>query len=485
MRLFVLFLLFNVFVKTFAGNLSPISFGFYEAKNGIERYNVLLKTHNAAIAKGVDVDYKGLPSKIEIEIPKNSSPIKLTSKNDFCGITFVVVNVVNNSFLFTKVEKIKDIQIKKDVIDSGNFRTIKELSSGNKILIIYDTNPWGGKRKGYDYSPMRKDIIYIHKGVGVNNAVKNYNNKHSNPKCFFRSVNDECVNLKNIKFIRSNKSTFKTDLLKMENLNNIEIDNVYIETPTSNLYADAAITINNCTNVIVNNVMIDGTYSLSNKYGYGISLNNVYNVKFQRLVAKANWGIFGNNNLNKVELKDCNINRFDIHSYGKDVTCRRCIFHDLYNQFSSFYGILKYDNCTFQNFIPVLLEDSYNAYTKFDLILNNCEWNITEKKNYLINAGKLGDKNNSRAELEQKYLPNIYIKNLSVNIPQNVDVVYLYRPTSVSSKNLICLSEIKINGLNFVCEKGHTGASLKVSSADFKTKQKVKYILEKFYTKIK
>ena len=484
-RFFCFVLLFHVFFKTFAGNLSPISFGFYEARNGIERYNVLFKTHNAAITKGVDVDYKGLPSKIEIEIPQNSFPIKLTNNNDFCGITFVILNKVKSTILFTKIKEIKDIHIEKAVIDSGDFRSVKELSSGNKILIIYDTNPWGEKRKGYNYSPMRKDIIYVHKGIGVNKVIKNYNNEYSKPKCFSRSVSNEHTVIRNVKFIRSEDSTFKTDLLKMENLNDLHITDVYIETPTSKLYADAAITINNCTNVFVNNVVIDGTYSLTNKYGYGLSLNNVYNVTFRHLIANANWGIFGNNNLNKVELEKCNINRFDIHSYGTDVTCKKCTFFNLYNQFSSFYGTLKYENCKFQNFVPILLETSYNAYTKFDVILNNCEWSITKTKNYLINAGNLGDKNNSRAELTQKYLPNVYIKNLSVKIPNNVDIVYLYKPMSVSNDNLIDLSIIKINGLNFNCDKGHKGAILKVSSADFKTKQNVKYTIEKFKSQVK
>ena len=80
--------------------------------------------------------------------------------------------------------------------------------------------------------------------------------------------------------------------------------------------------------------------------------------------------MFGNNNVNKAMLQNCDINRFDIHCYGKDVSFEKCSFVDFYNQFSSVYCELYFRSCTFTSFFPILMEYSYNAYTGFDLVFD-------------------------------------------------------------------------------------------------------------------
>ena len=41
-------------------DVSPNDFGLAKAKTGVERYQVLVKTHKAALAAGVNVDYTGI-----------------------------------------------------------------------------------------------------------------------------------------------------------------------------------------------------------------------------------------------------------------------------------------------------------------------------------------------------------------------------------------------------------------------------------------
>ena len=77
--------------KPHSKGYSPINFGLQEAKTGVERYKVLLKTHQAALAAGKDVDYTGIKS-IDIEIPDNFKTIPLTNNNDFKGCIFNVKN---------------------------------------------------------------------------------------------------------------------------------------------------------------------------------------------------------------------------------------------------------------------------------------------------------------------------------------------------------------------------------------------------------
>ena len=82
---------------------------------------------------------------------------------------------------------------------------------------------------------------------------------------------------------RTAKSTYKTLCLKIENSNDIEVNNIYVYTPSSKLYGDAILTFNNCTNLKLNDIHIYGTYSQSSKFGYGINMNNVYNSKFNNI----------------------------------------------------------------------------------------------------------------------------------------------------------------------------------------------------------
>ena len=176
------------------------------------------------------------------------------------------------------------------------------------------------------------------------------------------------------------------------------------------------------------------------KSGYGISMNNVYNVSFYHLVANANWGIFGNNNVNNVRLKKCDINRFDVHCYGRDVFFEDCKFRNLYNQFSSMYGTVSFKRCEFFDFTPVLFEPSYDAYTKFDLRFKNCIIHVRKNKDFLISAGELtGARTKERSELSLQQFPNLYIDGLKIDMPDGIDTYYIYN----FRKNIIITPEVE------------------------------------------
>lgn len=199
---------------------------------------------------------------------------------------------------------------------------------------------------------------------------------------------------------------------------------------------------------------LQGTYSRGNdgeygkKYGYGISLENVYDFNARNLYARANWGVFGNNNVHLVNLEDCDINRFDIHCYGKDICCKNVNFVGLYNQYASVYGTIQYDKCTFTDFTPVLNGGSYNAYVEHDVVMNDCVFNVTSKKNYLIKMGNLNDVMNARSELTKKCLPNIKIRNLVVNMTEGAEDFYVfYSQKAGEGAKSIGLASINIDGL--------------------------------------
>ena len=410
-----------------ARSLSPFNYGYAQAKSGAERYEVLYKTHCEAVKRGMDVDYTGI-ERVDLVIPAAAKSIPLTIHTDFKNAVFHVVNKQKELFLFSMIGKAEPLEIDMSRLARSK-QYLPELGGRSVLLSIEDGNPWVENRKGYNYGATRRDVIVVKNGWMKNMPVMPYDNAASVPVCSWYHLDTTRKVFKNISFIRSDDSKYKTYLVKFEGQYNVFISNVDIKTPASGMNGDRAIKIVNCSKVRFQDVMIDGTYSQEKKYGYGIGMNNVYDVSFKRLTAHGSWGVFGNNNIQKVLLEDCDINRYDIHCYGRDVTCKNCTFRNLYNQFSSVYGTVRFTKCKFLDFIPVVIEYSYNAYTGFNLVFQDCFFKVSERggKNCIVSVGYLDDEVNSRPELAEKCWPNVKINGMEIQLPSMVDNVYLMR----------------------------------------------------------
>ena len=454
--------------------LSPKDFGLYEASSDSERYEVLYKTHVAALKAGVPVDYSGIDT-LTIEITSSSKQIPLGKTTDFQGLRLTVRNRSKLCYLFERQQTATKISINKELLDGEDFSSVPELANGLYQLIIEDENPWVEKREGHTYSAIRRDILLICDGQSRNNTIMPYNNAQSQPKCSFCAMDEdeEPIVIQNLTFIRDKGNSYKVMPFIIKGQNNLQIRNVTITTPESKLVADAAFDIQNCTNVTMENVTINGTYSRSDYYGYGIQMNNVWNSRFIRLNAKAKWGVFGTNNINTAYLQDCDINRFDIHCYGRDVSMKSCKFSNLYNQFSSMFGTLSFQKCRFVNFIPVLLEPSYNAYTQFNIKMEDCVFDATNSRYFLISAGRLDSVKNSRPELAKKYWPNVNIKNMTMNVPDNVEKLAIFNLNNKQEKEADCpyLKTISIEGMKFNYSGSGHAADLYLSNRYVKLAQ--------------
>lgn len=448
--------------------VTPNNYGLQEAKNGIERYQVLYNCHEDAAKKHIGVSYQGINA-IDIEIPANAKSIPLSDYTDFAGVT---LNVTNNSkvlFLFQMWFPTREI--KANSLTGISRAVMTSLQDEDYVVILQDKTPWVAKRQGYDYGATRKDLIVFSKDHTLNNTVFAYNFQKSDIGVSYFVCSENKV-FKNLKFVRTDKSKHKTFLLAVENQANVELSNIHIITPESNKNDDAAIQITNSAMVELNDITIEGTYSQKNKWGYGVKLDNIYDLRIDRMYARANWGVFGTNNINKATLRNCDINRFDIHCYGRDVRCYNCKFTDLYNQFSSVYGDVYFENCTFTNFIPMLIESSYNAYTPFDLTFKSCTFNLTASKNYLMTLSGLEAAHNSRPELSRKALPNITIKNCTVNLADDVKDWYIIHTGRVAYKEpLDYISKLELNRL-----KINGNADYKVFSTELKTTNPLKVV---------
>ena len=429
-------------------DLSPNDFGLAKAKTGTERYEVLLRTHQAAVAAGVNVDYSGIDT-IRLEIPSKPSRIPLTRKNDFKGCVLVVSNKSCRSFLFDYSAEEVPVMVSKSAIDEGDFRKVRSLKNGRYLLKIEDDNYWVDNRRGYSYGHKREDILLVEDGEAKNTVIKPYNNVYSAPKCSLIKIGDTPFTIKNLSVIREPGCTFVTNVFYISGTDNINIADIIIKTPENSLSGDAAISIFNSTNVTLDNVRIEGTYSQKDRYGYGISLGNIWNFKASKLYGRANWGIFGSNNVNVARIEDSQINRFDIHCYGRDISFKKVSFFDLYNQYSSVYGSITHDNCTFTNFIPIRNGGSYNSYVEHEVVFNDCVFNADPDNNCVFKLSHLNEPDNTRHELAEKCLPNVKINNMVVNMTNGADNFFLFNCTSSGKglKEIGNLSNITIDGL--------------------------------------
>lgn len=452
--------------------LSPFQYGLREAKTDLERYDAILQTHQAAVSQNCGVTYKGI-QRIEIEIPYSASPITLSNYTDFAGVEIVVRNLKKKIVLFEIAQELTPVEVTKEELGKGDYGKNKSLNSGYKMLIIEDQTPWVENRKGYDYSAIRKDVVLLKNGIALNEVIASYDNEVSNPKVCFCEANEKVV-IKNLVFTRTEDSKYITNLVSVRNYNNVILSNITINTPQDNdLFGDSSIGIANCSNLLVKNITVNGTYSRSDKFGYGFNVNNVLNSKFEKINAHGKWGVFGTNNMNHVVLNNSNVNRFDIHCYGRDVYCKKVVFRDLYNQFSSVFGEVVFDKCTFIDFIPVLFESSYNAYTPFDLIWKNCTFYLNSTNNYFITTFNVPEEYNSRLELMRKCLPNISMKNCKIHLAgDEIYKWYLFQTNSSRYKD--AFDYISVISISNVEVYNSTDKKFEIFSKNVRTTEDIK-----------
>lgn len=441
---FVMIVCFNSCMMTQLVNIeqtiNPLQYGLNEAKTGEERYYVLKKTHDEAQKLGVGVSYYGI-HKIDLEIPKGAKPIPITHYTDFAGVTFQVKNTQKDLYLFSLSAKLLPVEITGQEIDSRDFSNNDVLRTGLKLLIVNDSTPWVENRAGHNYGAIRKEVMLVRQGYSRNGPVQSYCTSSSKPVGNYCDVTKSKKTVfKNVTLNRTNNSTAKTNLVKIENHYDVELSNITINTPDgSGLYGDRAIYIINCYKITMYNISINGTYSQTGeaeygqKFGYGISLNNTYDFYGRNIYARANWGVFGNNNVHKAVLEDCDINRFDIHCYGKDISFLDCNFVDLYTSFASVYGLISYKNCTFKGCRPLLTGNSYNAYVGYDVYFEKCIFNLGKKNNSIIDFSGFCVTENTRPELKEKCLPNVEMIDCTINVTDDMDKWYIYN--TIKAKN--------------------------------------------------
>lgn len=409
-------------------------------------YDKLLLAHKKAIHENKEIDYAGIDT-IRLNIPPSAVAIPLPEIIDFKHVIFIITNTQKNYTLFELHKALTPLFISGNLHDM-NLSEIKDFKDKRLLLVIKDENPWVKERKGYGSEHIRRDIIIFENGIPLNSSIQPYNTATSQPQYSYRDITEDSIRIKNLTILRTKESTHKTFFIKIENGYNIGLSNISVMTPKSEIYGDAIFTLNNCAKVELDNIYINNTYSKKDKYGYGIVMNNVYDSKFSNLYGFGEWGIFGTNNLNQVYIENSDINRFDIHCYGKDVYCKNTHFQNLYNQFSSFYGQLRYEECLFSNFVPVFIENTYSVYTNFNVYFEDCMITVDRRRPYLTDMRhskfSISD---IRSELSSLEWPNLTINNIYIDSSPEVEKYYLYHTVSNVTVDIDNEPNIVLNGI--------------------------------------
>ena len=478
----VLLTLISVSIPPIMAQVSPFDFGLREAASDTDRYWALYHAHTEALARNLPVSYKGIDT-LEIALPADFKSIPLGMHTDFGGLVLYVTNNVRHGSLFTMPNQSKELTLTKHRAETGEFRTVPELSTGDKLLVLSDKKPWT-ERIGYGYRVYRQDVIWVHDGKGMNSPIAPWSTDSTQLKASYYDVDTSEKVFRGLTLHRRENSTFRTECLYLKGQFNVLVEDVHVTTPKSKMIADGVFNVSSSARITFRDVTVDGTYSGYGRwrdYGYAFALNTLWDTRFEHVTADGNWGVFGTNNLSNTTLTDCDINRFDIHCYGRDALLKRCTLRQRQTQFSSMYGIVVFDSCRFADCIPVRIRSSYNAYTPFDIEMRNCTFELTRRHHSLVNVMLLDTAANSRPELSRKCWPNLSVTDMTVIVPGTVRVMNLYEPTGIFSelqKPVDYISKVNVNGLRMLRPNGKPASiPVKLSSREFIPVQKMKVTL--------
>lgn len=467
-----------------AQTVSPLDYGLREASGGMGRYYALYNAHVDAFHRGLEVDYSGIDT-LELELPPSWKSIPLGPHTDFGGLVLYVTNRGHHGSLFSMEQAAAPLALDKQVVDGLDYRAVPELADGWHLLILSDQTPWT-ERRGYGYMQYRRDLVVVDHGRGVNAPVMPWNSDSTRLKASYVEVDTAQKVFRNLTMHRTKGCTYRTNVVTVSGQYNVLLEQVHVTTPRSRMIADGVFSVVNSARITFRDVTVEGTYSgygATRNYGYAFSLNNLWMTHFERVRADGNWGVFGTNNMSCTQLFDCDINRFDIHCYGRDAWLKGCTLRQRQTQFSSMYGTVKFDSCRFVDCIPVRIRSSYNAYTPFDIEMNDCTFELTPRYHSLVNVMLLDTADNPRPELKEKCWPNLRVNRMTVVVPWTVGAMNLFQPTGTRAelrRRFGYISEVYVGGMRMVRPDGReVEVPLHLWSREFQTYNALEYTIER------
>ena len=436
----------------------------------IESYSTLKSAMETCRDQGVTkVNFPALADTGErtYTVPSNGSYIKLPPQVNFNGWTIIGVNQKNQKWPLFSLEKFStdrrtDFHLTKTDVDKGDYVNCPELCSGRKILVLQDQKEWTYRTDGNDTGPFyRRDVIALNDGVPENKPIAPWDTLSTALSYYYYEANNDPVVIENLTFKRyRNPGSYGIlKLIRIDAKYDVTFRNITVEFTESSgsitKTEDSCFEVYNSAHVKFINITVNGTYSSATSYGYAFYLDNVYDISFHDVTASGLWGVIGTRNLNRTYLKDCAMNRMDIHCYGRDVRCVDCSFINeesnvrISNDYSSLFGSLHYERCIFRKSLPVYLAADYHAYSGFDLVMDSCTLDYPNHSGCIIKAGYIETPEKKRPEFQKINWPNVHIINLTLsNFPSN-PTLYLFKllsaPENPSVNTIGHITQVSVN----------------------------------------
>ncbi len=434
-----------------SGSISPLDYGLVEATTGEARYEALYNAHCAAVALGLPLEYSGVGT-VELTVSSASKAIPLPPQTDFKGTVFKVRNNAKKCFLFSLEKVFSRVAVSGAQIDAADYSSVPALASGLHLLRIQDDVHWVDDREGFDHPADRADVVLVRDGVGSNGPVASYDTPATRINAEYCAADEVQKSVCNVTLIRDAASTQNVNLLSVRGINNLYLSNIRVETPSgTGIFGDTAVDIRHCTNILCEDMTFDGLYCDDHESGYGLSLNNTWNAMFRRIHSHNRWAAFGCNNMQDSYLEDSDVERFDIHCYGRNITIRNSTLTGKGLPCSSIFGTILCENVTFNDCFTYSMRTEYNAFTPFDIVLKNCEL-YAGSQHALVNIGKVDAKINPRPELVKKNWPNLEVDGMTVHLIVGASSFSLFHLSDMQKypDPLGHVSSIKVKDLNYV-----------------------------------
>ena len=443
----------EIYLEPYTENLTNALDNY--GNNPIQLYNALKSIHEDAYSHGNRVIYPSGQT-FRITITDASETIPLSPNTDFNGCIFEVTNnanIPNNWCFLFKLRPDSSVFLKGTSIDKNKLKKgacfygtgNHPLNGSPRMLRVVDQSLWTQRTLNMEtFNVYREDLLLLNDNVIQNDPIAGYDNcDGSNLATSYVDIDFSQKSVRNVTMVRKAASTAVTNFLLVEDLYNIRIENITVNTEqVGSLSSDYLFYFTRCMKLKVVNVSVNNTYSSISSYGYAFTLDNVVDSYFERInAAHAAKGVFAGNNVNKFTIVESCVNRVDVHCYGRDFTCIDCTFRNtvnqvnVFNRFSSFFGKLKYINCFFDEFLPVRLDSDYNAFTPFDLVMENCVMKVlhvpgTQPYTYNCLVHTLSIPNGTtggQVDAYLKCLPNIYVSGLKLIFPTAVTNMSIFK----------------------------------------------------------
>jgi len=349
---------------------------------------------------------------------------------DFNNVTIYAHSLTLSRYLFTlevydfKTEQNRTIETEYKKISEAVQDGFFQYKQG--IMFITDNTPlYNRVTTKVDYE--RRDVLLVQNNELCNIPIMDYDNDPDTDAVIKFMPITKGFKFCNLRYDRSGSENMAPliwiNYVYKPEICNIIIDSThqwkgYCESGTIRLeyvYAPYLhdLALNNCYGDVV------GT----DQVNYNINMQGATNVIIERVFANSKWHTFGNQSINGVVCRDCVLDQWDSHVYGRDFLFENCTFH-LDHLGCPEVGFLKCIHCKFIDSNVGYLSDSDVSVFPTKRIFEGCTFESQDKP--LVRVSPMHEHDEVRALVFSERYPSLTLKDCIINVSAKRTTYVLY-----------------------------------------------------------